>query len=93
MQRCLDNYILGKLYKTEVAKSIKFKEDVVFEDIIYEMEKVLSEYEINIILLHDVYNYKFKELSKKYNKKESSIKATYHRAIRKFNIKEKQNVH
>jgi len=54
------------------------------------MKKVLLEYEINIILLHDVHNYKFKELSKKYNRKESSIKATYHRATKKFNVKEKK---
>ena len=76
-----------------VLNEINYDNKSFFEDIIFEMKQVLSEYEINIILLHDVYNYKFKELSEKYNKKESSIKATYHRAIKKFNIKERKNVH
>ena len=34
-QRFLDNYILGKLYKTECIKEVCFRENVVFEDIIY----------------------------------------------------------
>ena len=34
-QKILDNYIFGKLYKRNLIKDIKFKENVVFEDIIY----------------------------------------------------------
>ncbi len=34
-QRLLDNYIFGKLYKADLVKETKFKENVVFEDLMY----------------------------------------------------------
>ncbi|MCI5938603.1 MAG: sigma-70 family RNA polymerase sigma factor [Bacilli bacterium] len=53
-------------------------------EIIMEMERFLNEEEINIILLCDIYGYTFKEISQKYNKKATTIKTTYYRAIKKF---------
>lgn len=67
-----------------VLKHLCIDDESKYNDTIRKMEKVLSEYEINIIILHDVYDYSFKELSKKYNKPFSSINSTYHRAIIKF---------
>ena len=73
------------IYDDEIILSeISVDDKSKYNETIYEMNKVLSEYEINIIILHEVYNYSFKELSKKYNKPFSSINTTYHRAIRKF---------
>lgn len=34
-EKLLDNYILGKLYKRQFVNEIRFKENVVFEDIVY----------------------------------------------------------
>ena len=72
----IDSYEKTKNIKSK-KDNISYNDDIVlneinydnksfFEDIIFEMKQVLSEYEINIILLHDIYNYTFKELSKKY---------------------------
>ena len=48
------------------------------------MKKVLSDEEINIIILHLIYDYTFKELADKYNKPISSISSVYSRALKKF---------
>lgn len=48
------------------------------------MEKVLSDREINIILLHAVYDYSFKDIASQYNSLESTIKSQYHRSIKKL---------
>lgn len=55
-----------------------------YEELIKEMKDILSEEEINIIILHTVYDYTFKEISKKYSKSESTIKTLYYRALKKY---------
>ncbi len=72
-----EEYIVNK--KEEQVDNSKYYE------LIYEMEQYLSELEINIIILHSVYDYSFKELAIKYHKPASSINSIYHRAITKFN--------
>ena len=76
-------------YNDEIILNYCENHKTTYYETVSRLKKILSEYEINIILLHDIYNYTFKELSKKYNKKESSIKSTYHRVLKK--IKEKIN--
>jgi len=49
------------------------------------MEKILYKKEINIILLHTIYNYSFDDISKKLNIPLQSIASVYRRAIKKFN--------
>ena len=81
---------LNIIYNDEIILSEKeHNPSTMYNEIIKKMEKILTEYEINIIILHDVYEYSFKELSSKYKKPFSSINSTYHRAIKKF--KEKYN--
>lgn len=81
---------LNIIYNDEIILSEKeHNPNTMYNEIIKKMEKILTEYEINIIILHDVYEYSFKELSLKYKKPFSSINSTYHRAIKKF--KEKYN--
>ena len=53
-------------------------------EIVFDMKNCLTEYEINIIVLHTVYCYSFVDLSKKYNKPTSTISSTYHRSIKKM---------
>ena len=59
-------------------------EKTLYDDIMLLLEKHLSSYEINIILLHNVDCYSLKEIAKKYNKPYNSVLSTYNRAIRKF---------
>jgi len=56
-----------------------------YYELVYEMEKILSKKEINIILLHTIYNYSFDDISKKLNIPLQSIASVYRRAIKKFN--------
>lgn len=55
-----------------------------YYELIDEMKKILSEKEINIILLYSVYNYSFVEIAKKYTSPVTTINSIYHRAIKKF---------
>lgn len=73
------------IYDEEVVLKEKYNDSQsIYNEIIQKMENILTEYEINIIILHHIYDYSFKELSIKYNKPFSSINSTYHRAIKKF---------
>jgi DNA-directed RNA polymerase specialized sigma24 family protein len=56
-----------------------------YYELIYEMKKVLTDKEINIILLRTIYNYSFDDISKKLNIPLQSIASVYKRAIKKFN--------
>lgn len=75
---------LDVVYNEEnVFEYIESKESI-YGDVLYEMKKVLSDEEINIIILHLLYNYTFKELATKYNKPISSVSSIYNRALKKF---------
>lgn len=62
-----------------------------YERIINKMKKHLSEYEIDIVVKHVVYDYKFKELAYEHNKSINTIFATYNRAIKKIRKGENKN--
>lgn len=66
-----------------VFEYIEYK-DSIYGDLLYEMRKYLSDEEINIIILHLIYDYSFKEIAEKYNKPISSISSIYNRALKKF---------
>lgn len=74
-------------YNEEYVVSIKdnITDNTKYYELIHDMEKYLTMFEINIIILHSVYDYSFKELGIKYQKPASSINSTYHRAIDKYN--------
>ena len=55
-----------------------------FYELVDSMKKVLGEREINIILLHVIYGYSFREIGSRYAVPEATVKTCYHRAIRKF---------
>ena len=83
---------LDIIYDDEIIlNQINLNNNLKYSETISKIEKILTEYEMNIIILHDVYNYSFKDLANKYNKKLSSISSTYHRAIKKIISKEKIN--
>ncbi len=73
----------------EVYISQNTYESSKYYDLINEMKQVLSDLEINIILLHTIYNYSFDDLSIKLNKPLSSIASIYRRAIKKFKNRSK----
>ena len=73
----------------EVYISQNTYESSKYYDLINEMKQVLSDLEINIILLHTIYNYSFDDLSIKLNKPLSSIASIYSRAIKKFKNRSK----
>ena len=80
------------IYDEEFILNKVSSQNTFYSEIINELEKKLTEYEINVIVLHDIYNYSFQELSNKYKKSYNSIKSTYHRAIKKFNARRNTNV-
>ena len=48
------------------------------------LRRALSEEEIQILVLHAVYGYSFKEIASLKGKKEEAMKSTYHRAIKRY---------
>ena len=48
------------------------------------LRRILSEEEIQILVLHAVYGYSFKEIASLKGKKEEAVKSTYHRAIKRY---------
>lgn len=55
-----------------------------YNKIIKNMKEYITEYEIDIIIKHIVYDYSFKELAEMYDKPINTIISTYHRAIKKY---------
>lgn len=60
-----------------------------YYELIFELKQILTEKEINIILLHTIYNYSFDDISTKLNIPLQSIASIYRRAIKKFNNRRK----
>ena len=60
------------------------KDNTIYKDVISRMKKILSDYEIEIVLKHTLDDMSFRELSKKYKKPISTILTTYYRAIKKM---------
>lgn len=58
--------------------------NIEYLDIIDKMTKILSEFEMEIVLQHNIYGLTFKEISIKYGKKIGTILSLYNRAIKKF---------
>ncbi len=71
-------------YAETVELSSVDEDKTTFYEIIDEMRKILSEDEINIILLHAVYEKTFSEIADMYKKSVNTVKSTYRRAIAKF---------
>lgn len=74
-------------YSDEYISSVKENnvDNNKYYELVFDMEKYLSVLEINIIILHSVYGYSFKEIGIKYQKPTSSISSIYQRAIDKYN--------
>ena len=53
-------------------------------DLINDLQKHLNKEQINIIILHTIEGYTFKEIAKKYNKKTNTIITIYNRALRQY---------
>ncbi len=71
-------------YVETVELSTLDEDKTTFYEIIDEMRRVLSEEDINIILLHAVYEKTFAEIANMYKKSLNTVKSTYRRAIAKF---------
>lgn len=56
-------------------------------DLINDLQKHLNEEQINIIILHTIEGYTFKEIAKKYNKKTNTIITIYNRALKQYKNK------
>ncbi len=88
------NSAIDFLRKNTPQKQIEYVEEVVFgeadedkllyNELLDDMKKYLSEEEINIILLHAVYGYSFVEIAKRFGRPVTTVKSTYHRAIKKY---------
>lgn len=78
--RNLDIVYNDEYIKAEIVSS----SDRGYYELVSEMEKVLNSREINIILLHAVYDYSFKEIADKYHLPISTSSSIYHRALKKF---------
>ena len=74
-------------YNDEVLLDLpddRFEKGNDYYELVESMKRVLSERLINLILLHVVYGYSFKEIGIRYAVPESSVKTDYYRAIRKL---------
>lgn len=60
-------------------------------DLIKKMEKHLKQIEIDIILMHVIEGYTFKEIAEHYNFKEKKVISIYYQATKKF-LKEEGNI-
>lgn len=76
-----ENILEKQTYETEF--SFEYKE------ILDKMRNYLNEYEIDLILKHNLDSVTFKDLSIRYNKSLNSVLSTYHRALKKLKKKEK----
>lgn len=56
-------------------------------DLINDLQKYLNKEQINIIILHTIEGYTFKEIAKKYNKKTNTIITIYNRALKQYKNK------
>lgn len=68
------------IYKAEEVKSINTN----YQSIIEEMKKSLNDQEIEIILLHTIYDLTFLDIAQKFNMNLNTTISIYHRAIKKF---------
>lgn len=83
------NYMMKKkIYfeydETYINNYKELNDETLYYDIISDMKKVLSETEINIILLHKIYMYSINDIANKYNQPRTTISSIYKRAIKKF---------
>lgn len=62
-----------------------------YNDLIKKMEKHLKQIEIDIILMHVIEGYTFKEIANQYNFKEKKVTSIYYSATKKF-LKEEGNI-
>ncbi len=88
------NFLKSKNNKLQIEYNEEYIDNISLDnskyyDLINEMKLKLSAEEINIILLHTIYNYSFSEISSKYNKPLPTIASIYKRAIKKFNERTK----
>lgn len=61
-----------------------FNSNVEYERIIDKMKYYLNEFEIDLIIKHNINGYTFKELSKQYNKPVNTLLSIYNRGLKKF---------
>ena len=73
-------------YDEEIILNMKDEgsSNLLYNELIADLNKFLSREEINIILLHTLECYTFKEIAKKLNKKTNTIITIYNRAIKKY---------
>ncbi len=78
----------SKQYNIEYVERVELssldEDKTAFYEIIDEMKSCLTEDEINIILLHAVYDKTFREIADMYEKSINTVKSTYRRAIAKL---------
>ena len=97
--RTANNLVINHLRKQNkevvLNELITYKEEKIYNDeydrIINKMKKYLNEFEINIILKHVVYGFKFKEIADEYNMSINTVFAIYNRAIKKIRKGENKN--
>ena len=84
------NYLKSKNNNIEYSDLIKYKNiaestnNKNYDDLINMFKQYLSDFEIEIIIQHIIYDYSFKELSKIYNKPLKTIFSIYNRAKNKL---------
>ncbi len=71
-------------YIEEISLGDMDEDKTTFNCLIDDMRQYLTEYEINVILLHGVYEKSFVDIAKKYQKPVTTVKSAYHRAITKY---------
>ena len=81
---------MGKLqlqYELLVKNIENNNNNYLYCDLIKDLQKYLTNEQIDIILLHTIDGYSFKEIANKYNKKTNTIITIYNRALNKYKNK------
>ena len=76
-----------------IYENVNYSINDEYLEIIEEMKEVLTNFEIEIILQHLIYDYSFKELSYKYNKPLKTIYSLYSRSIKKFKKYKEESIY
>lgn len=94
INKAIDHLRKVKEIPIEKIEEMTYVKDSYFSeylDLINVLKSLLTNKEIEIVLLHVIENLKFKDIGKRMNKKESTIRSIYNRAIRKTRRKNEGN--
>lgn len=75
---------INLVYEEEYVLNTVNHDNRIYYELIDNLLTILNEEEVNIIILHSVYDYSFVTIANKKKKPITTIKSIYHRALKKY---------